>query len=151
MSKWEDTPMAEVTIQPVPTAFFIPPHVEGDREYKGHGPVTYHRVDVQVRNDKELWAQVYMRARETKKDWTTAEGTAEFQIGTYAKRIIDILSSRVQDHQYTDTDHDLDVFSFPPSNMVSRLEYVGDTAGSEAGIRTGCQVFFHPMRLLVAD
>jgi hypothetical protein len=45
----------------------------------------------------------------------------------------------------------LDVFSFPPSNMVSRLEYVGDTAGSEAGIRTGCQVFFHPMRLLVAD
>src|SRR5690349_17278631 len=33
-------PMAEVTIQPVPTAFFIPPLVEGDREFAGHGPVT---------------------------------------------------------------------------------------------------------------
>jgi hypothetical protein len=45
----------------------------------------------------------------------------------------------------------MDVYSFPPPNMVSRLEYVGDTKGSEAGSRTGCQVFFHPIRLLVVD
>jgi hypothetical protein len=92
-----------------------------------------------------------MRARETRKDWTTAEGTAEFMIGSAAKPIMDILTSRVQDHQYTDTDHEVDVFSFPASGPVSRIEYVGDTSGEEAGIRTGCQVFFHPMRLLVDD
>jgi hypothetical protein len=143
--------MAQVTIQPVPTAFFIPPLVEGDAEYKGHGPVTYLRVELQVRNGKEVWAQVYMRARETTKDWTTAEGTAEYQIYTHPKRIRDILSSQVQDHLYTDTDHARDVFSFPASNLASRLEYVGDTKGHEAGIRTGCQIFFHPLRLLVAD
>jgi hypothetical protein len=147
----EETPMAQITIQPTPTGFFIPPLVQGDAEYKGHGPVTYLRVDLQVRNSKEVWAQVYMRARETRQDWTTAEGTAEFMIGSSAKPIMDILTSRVQDHQYTDTDHDVDVFSFPASGPVSRIEYVGDTAGKEAGIRTGCQVFFHPMRLLVAD
>ena len=143
--------MAQITIQPVPTAFFIPPLVEGDRDFGGHGPVTYLRIDLQVRNDKEVWAEVYMRARETKSDWTTAEGTAEFQIGSSPKPIIDILTSRVQDHQYTDTNHEMDVFSFPGSGPVSRIEYVGDTKGAEAGIRTGCQVFFHPMRLLVAD
>src|SRR5882724_6362725 len=143
--------MAEVTIQPTPTGFFIPPHTEGDTEYKGHGPRTYASVELQVRNDREVWAQVYMRARETQKDWTTAEGTAEFQIFSQNKRILDILSSRVQDHLYTDTDHELDVFSFPPPNLMSRIEYLGDTRGNEAGTRTGCQIFFHPMRLLVAD
>jgi hypothetical protein len=143
--------MAEVTIQPVPTAFFIPPLVEGDREFAGHGPVTSLRVDLQIRNEKEVWAQVYMRARETKSDWTTAEGTAEFQIGSHPKRILDILTSRVQEHQYTDTNHAMDVFSFPASSLASRIEYVGDTQGQEAGTRTGCQIFFHPMRLLVAD
>jgi hypothetical protein len=45
-------------------------------------PPTYWRVDLQVHNGQELWAQVYRRARETIKDWTTAAGTAEFQIGT---------------------------------------------------------------------
>jgi len=45
----------------------------------------------------------------------------------------------------------MDVFSFPASDPVSRIEYVSDTKGDEAGIRTGCQIFFHPMRLLVAD
>ena len=142
--------MAEITIQPVPTAFFIPPLVEGDAEFAGHGPHIYLRVDLQVRNDKEVWAQVYMNAHEISGD-TTAEGTAEFQIGSSPKSIINILTSRVQDHQYTDTNHARDVFSFPPSGPVSRIEYVGDTKGDEAGIRTGCQVFFHPMRLLVAD
>ena len=143
--------MAEVTIQPVPTGFFIPPLTEGDAEYKGHGPRTYVRVELQVRNDRELWAQVYMRARETKANWTTAEGTAEYQIALQNTRILDILSSRVQDHLYTDTNHELDVFSFPPPNLMSRLECVGDTKGDEAGIRTGCQIFFHPVRLLIAD
>jgi hypothetical protein len=33
--------MAQITIQPTPTGFFIPPLVQGDAEYKGHGPVTY--------------------------------------------------------------------------------------------------------------
>src|SRR5262245_60070819 len=42
-----------------------------------------------VRNDKEIVAQVHMRVRETKNNWTTAEGTAEFQIGIHPKRIID--------------------------------------------------------------
>jgi len=40
--------MAQITIQPTPTSFFIPPLVQGDAEYKGHGPVTYLRVDLQV-------------------------------------------------------------------------------------------------------
>ena len=143
--------MAQITIQPTPTGFFIPPLVEGDREFGGHGPVTYLRVDLQVRNNTQVWAQVYMRARETKGDRTTAEGTAEFMIGSSAKPIIDILTSRVQDHQYTDTNHEMDVFSFPVSGPVSRIEYVGDTKGDEAGIRTGCQIFFHPMQLWVAN
>jgi hypothetical protein len=45
----------------------------------------------------------------------------------------------------------MDVFGFPASDPVSRIEYVRDTKGDEAGIRTGCQIFFHPLRLLVAD
>src|SRR5215510_9908787 len=87
-------PMAQITIQPEPTGFFIPPLVQGDADYKGHGPDTYLRVDLEVRNDTEVWAQVYMKARETKGDFTTAEGTEQYRIGVSAKRIIDILTSR---------------------------------------------------------
>ena len=114
-----------------------------------HGPTTYVRVEFRIRNSTELWAEVYMRARETKKDWTTAEGTTSFKVYDSPGRIIEVLSSSVQDHRYTDTNHEMDVFSFPPSNMMSRVEYVGDTKGDEAGKRTGCQIFFHPVRLLV--
>jgi len=143
--------MTQKTIQPTPTGFFVPPHTEGDQEYKGHGPTTYIRVELKIRNDKELWAEVYMRARETKKDWTTAEGTTSFKVHQAQQNIIEILTSSVQDHRYTDTNHEMDVFSFPPENLISRLECVGDTKGKEAGIRTGCQIFFHPVRLLLDD
>jgi len=143
--------MTEKTVQPVPTGFFIPPHTGGDQEFKGHGPTTYVRVEIEIRDKNEIWAQVYMRSRETKKDWTAAEGTAGFKIHSHNRPIIDIVSSIVQDHRYTDTNHDMDVFSFPPQNLISRMECVGDTKGNEAGMRTGCQIFFHPIRIMEVD
>lgn len=141
--------MHRITIQPNQTTFMIPPHTRGDSEFKGHGPNVYVRVTLSVRHGNQLWADVYMRAVETKADWTTAEGTQAYMIFQHPSHIHRILSSVVQDFGYTDTDHDRDVYTFPLVNLMSRIECIGDTAGHEAGTRTGCIVFFHPAELLV--
>lgn len=140
----------EITVQPTPTPFIVPPHIGGDAEYGGHGPAWYARIELQIQNDIEIVAIVYADAIETRHNWTHVRGTSYHQVYRHRGRIYEIASPRVGDFRYTDTDHDRDVFSFPPSAPFTRLEFVGDTRGPEAGTRTGVQVFFHPIRLIVA-
>lgn len=88
---------------------------------------------------------VHMRAIETRSDWTTAEGTQYYQIATLSGQVSGILSGSATIHRYRDTNHDRDIFSFPPGDLVEHLEYVGDTKGNEVGSRTGVQVFLQPI------
>src|SRR6187200_3320524 len=56
------------TVDINPTPFFIPPRVGGDREFNGHGPRVEVSATLAVRNANELWASVYMHAKETTHD-----------------------------------------------------------------------------------
>jgi len=134
-----------------PTPFFVPPRVGGDREFKGHGPRVEVSATLLVRNSNELWASVFMHAKETQADWTEAEGTAEFLMlrDPQFTRINRILSDVHSFHGYTDTNHATDFLELPAGELARQFECVGDTAGNEAGIRTGVRVHFNPVTLEV--
>jgi len=127
------------------TPFFIPPHVAGDKEFDGHGPVVFLKVSLSVRSGNQIWTTVTMDAVETKSDWTRAQGTASYLLYTSTSPMVNILGSTSFDHYYIDTNHEFDRFSFSSGNLVKSLLYVGDTYGKEAGTRTGVQVYFHPI------
>lgn len=55
---------------------FVPPHTRGDREFKGNGPAV--QVSARVTSNKrQAMFSIYMKARETKSDYTTAEGWSD--------------------------------------------------------------------------
>jgi len=134
-----------------PTPFFVPPRVGGDREFKGHGPRVQVSATLSVRNSNELWASVFMHAKETTRDWTEAEGSAEYLMYRDAQftRINRIMSDIHSFNSYTDTNHATDFLELPAGEFVRQFECIGDTAGHEAGIRTGVRVHFNPITIEV--
>lgn len=126
---------------------YIPPHTRGDRDFHGHGPQVWCSVDISIKNQREIWAKVWMKAKETKKDYTTAEGTEEFRIYTHDQIIREILSSTSSDFYFRDHDHEEDIYHMGGGNLVKEFTFVGDTRGNEAGIRTGVVINFNPIRI----
>ncbi|WP_437653644.1 hypothetical protein [Sorangium sp. So ce1182] len=127
------------------TPFYIPPRVGGDSDFSGNGPSVYLITGLHLVNGNEVWATVHIDAKETKSDWTQATGTGWFHLYTAPREITAIFAQPFMEHKYVDTDHDRDIFGFPAGYLVSRLEYVGDTKGNEAGSRTGVKVVFQPI------
>jgi hypothetical protein len=127
---------------------FMPPHTRGDRDFKGHGPKVSTRIEL-VTSAGEIRARVSMRARETKSDWTTAEGGRDFALFSPDPgwRIDRVVGDQSTTHEYTDGDHAVDSFNLGSGELVRRLEYVGDTDGSEAGTRTQVEVTFNELRI----
>ncbi|AUX39594.1 uncharacterized protein SOCE26_009880 [Sorangium cellulosum] len=143
-----DALLSASTLIGLSTGFYVPPHVGGDAEYNGHGPSVSLQVELSVFNGNELWAAVTMDALETKSDWTRAAGTAWYRIHTASRPIVDVSSPTYFSHAYTDTDHAHDIFSFAPESLVNKLDYVGDTRGSDAGRDTGVRVYFNPITIV---
>jgi hypothetical protein len=127
---------------------FRPPRAgSGDADFAGHGP----KVDTIVTllpSPDVLRAQVYMKARETKSDWTEASGLQVFELYRPPSGwVIDRMPGTSQvTHSYVDSNHDLDTFELG-GGPVKRLVYVGDTPGDEAGTRTQVTVSFNRIPL----
>lgn len=128
---------------------FVPAHIGGDTEFDGHGPNAYASVRLEVRNG-QLWARVYMTAKETKSDYTEVSGSNDYVVYD-GERILSIAKDQdtYSDHSYTDNNHEDDVFDLPERELVRRFIFVGDTKGKEAGTRTGVTVSFNPVRVHV--
>lgn len=151
MKVWEET------IEIPPTPMFIPSQVgDGDVDFGGHGP----RVDASAKLEsrdwgKELWVRLDMHARETKKDYTEAQGTVHYHVWTVPSKehqqILGILSDDYTEFGYVDTDHDDDRFAGGSNELVREFTFVGDTNGKEAGSRTGMKVEFNPITLRLLD
>ena len=129
---------------------YIPPHVWGDREFDGHGPdvslsATTWKVNDYVKKRYEIHSRVYMNARETKSDWTTARGSKSVVLYRHNKPIKRIVSDSYSAASYRDRNHSVDVLRLSASELVNRFEVVGDTKGKEAGDRTGVTVHFNPI------
>jgi hypothetical protein len=136
----------EIEIIPDPIEF-IPPHTFGDRDFKGHGPRISCSVNVDIVNEREIQARVFMRAVETRSDWTTAEGTGHFTIYTHNRPILDIISDQFSDTELVDMDHDPDPVHLGGGELVRDFVFTGDTRGPEAGTRTGVVIHFNPIRI----
>lgn len=133
------------TIRVSPTPEFVPQHVNGDRDFGGHGPQVNVTASIAIRNSREIWATIWMRARETRSDWTEAQGSTTFMLYRNEMPILSILSDTFSSLSYLDTNHRRDEFNLALNDLVSKFECVGDTRGNEAGSRTGVTVFFNPI------
>jgi hypothetical protein len=129
---------------------FVPPHTRGDQDFNGNGPEVFCRVELSILNyDTQVWAEIYMRARQTTHDWTTAEGTDSFLLYTapVGKEIKQILCPTYDQISYLDSNTSQDVFERGVGGPVLRYKFTGDTEGNEAGTETKVIVEFTPIQV----
>lgn len=147
------------------TPFVVPKATTTDKDFYSHGPATTVEVKLLVKNEREIWARVKMKAKETQNDWTTAEETGEFLVRRLAPGLVidAIVSQTDATLSYTDKDHEEDylvpghgevrpdrwVLADSNARPVRMMRIVGDTEGAEAGTRTGVQIFFRDIELSV--
>jgi hypothetical protein len=125
---------------------FNPPHTRGDREYSGNGPevwATARWINDGTRVSVRLW----MKAKETRSDWTTAEGerTEAFYTAPPGWRIDSIVGDMESSAHYVDTDHSDDRQGAGPNGPVKEFVFRGDRRGDDAGEHTGVDVSFNPL------
>ncbi len=160
------------TLQKLTTPFFIPPHVGGDKDFGGHGPSVSCSVNISVSSDKmSIIAHVVMDAKETQSDWTEARGSVDYTIFkcTSGQQIQSIKGPTSSSCSYTDKDHDddfvldtygetgtqaqnsqWDLVNHNESSLVKFYRFVGDIDGDEAGTKTGVQIYFNPIDVVIS-
>lgn len=143
-------PLATVILAPrrVPAAgYFVPPRVGGDTDFAGHGPRVTARATLLGVNTRQLRVRLFMDAIETVQDLTHVRGDS-VPLGDYliydagvGQCVRGVSRGTGDELQYTDTDHSEDLFVGQVQDSFVRLwRAVGDTAGPEAGTRTGVAV-----------
>jgi len=153
-----DRPQPKNIVVNLRSITYKPPHTRGDKEFKGHGPFVLLEAKLAganfvVRGATALQANVYMFAEETESDWTTAEGTSEWEIVYNAEpgyRITNILTPVICEDSYEDTNNSEDVICPGVGNLVQCFRCVGDTASdNDAGHATKVSVDFAPCTIMV--
>ncbi len=127
-------------------AEYKPPHIPpGDKEFSGNGPEVVMQAWLVPQSDI-LYAQVYMRARETGGDWTTASGTSGllpiysaepgYRISTVPPPLYD------PPRTYTDETWEEDI-NPGAGTVVKWYNSFGDIYGEDAGEATRVRVTFN--------
>jgi hypothetical protein len=167
----------DYTFHKLKTSFYVPPFKSGgDRDFGGNGPQIRITCQLMISADrKQLIAVVYMQAKETKDNWTTAEGTATIPVficnpSQNIQQINAATGFSKMDITVTDNNGHNDQFFLPNGAVaitraqnsnwevenggqhmsgVELVRIVGDTNGDEAGTRTGVEIFFSPVSLKI--
>jgi hypothetical protein len=131
---------------------FTPPHTRGDREFSGNGPKVWATARW-THDNAQVRLRLWMKAEETKSDWTTAEGE---RVETYYTapsgwRIESVVSGLQSSAYYVDTDHNDDRVGGGPSGPVREFVFRGDRRGDDAGIYTGVDVYFNPLTVKLVE
>lgn len=156
----------------VPTEFvkFRPTHIYGDQDFHGNGPHVTAETTIHISREG-MSAYVHMRAKETRADWTTAEGSSGELWFVHFKSPWTLRSVGVADYDngslvvvpdsiiqidngggnwwglelldYVDNGHGVDVFPADQhdARLIDHIEVIGDTNGKEAGNRTGISIY----------
>jgi len=143
----------EVSFTPSNITFTPNRHTDGDREFAGHGP----RVTGSVRLVEELSGSgtarkvrvlVRLKARETKKDWTTVEGEKYYDVFSFPAgyKIVQRLtpSATTSSFEYTDNNHRDDSIN-PGQGPARKLVITGDSKGKDVG-KVKAVVHFNQVR-----
>lgn len=133
----------------VDRVFFQPPHVlPGDNDFDGNGPFVslFATLAIGGPGNTQLIATITMDAEETNGGDTMASGSQEFVVYTSPVPIASILSDTSSSAFYTDIDH---IDDRPMvSGLVREFRVIGDSDGADAGVRTGVEVDFNPIRIM---
>jgi hypothetical protein len=132
---------------------FIPRHTSGgDRDFGGNGPSVNCVVEYLV-NANSIDVKVYMKARETKSNWTTAEQTETFNVVRVApgRKITRIEGNTRSQRSYTDHNHSEDKFNETGQQPVNRFIFMGDTGGDESGTKTRVTLEFNRLVYYTKD
>lgn len=131
---------------------FTPPHTRGDKDFFGHGPEVWANARW-INEGTHVNFRLWMKAQETKKDWSTAEGERVIQYYTAPPgwRIDRIVSGMESTAHYIDTDHSDDRLGGGPNGPVKEFVFRGDRRGDEAGSHTGVDVTFNPLVLKLVE
>jgi hypothetical protein len=132
---------------------FVPPHTRGDRDFDGdgEGPNVNASATLSIVGGNTLVLTLAMRAVEPVPDYTTAEGSRDFEIyrAEPGMKISRIFSDTESSYVYTDTNHNPDLFDLGQSDLVKTFNFIGDTSGNEAGDETRMTVLLNRMLLEV--
>lgn len=128
----------------------------GDREFDGHGPEIWAWVKLRIADNRMIYADVYMHARETVSDWSETEGTWAKLIYTAPSgyEIIDIPSGKYSEVHYI-SKPGVNAFTprglvqaiggakgtdvpFKDDGLVARWNIVGDTGGTDISDDDNC-------------
>ncbi len=131
---------------------FTPPHTRGDKEYHGNGPEVWAKARW-INEGNSVKVRLWMKAQETKKDWTTAEGTRieTFYTAPPGYRIEKIIGDEESSAHYVDTDHNEDRHGGGPGGPVKEFVFRGDRKGDDAGSYTGVDVYFNPLVMKLVE
>ena len=134
-----------VNVLPNPVSY-TPPHTRGDRDFDGNGPDVTSRVRL-INKRNSVDAEIFLEAKETKSDWTTASGTRTVTLFTPDSgwEIENIVGPTESSYAYRDNDHSLD--RFPGTGPVRTYTFMGDGPGDDAGVHTRVEVTFNRIRL----
>ncbi|MBN9687460.1 MULTISPECIES: hypothetical protein [unclassified Corallococcus] len=153
--------LSSITINDFPLAFYKPPKTPGgDADFGGNGPRMTLNFEYEVRNSNELWIGMFIWGDEVGGD-THVAGHQWYHIATTATPIQSITPSPwpVADFwqgaeytfSYRDYGHSQDAFYIPQltsnTRIVQNITCVGDTAGDEAGTKTGCSAVLHDLTI----
>ncbi|MCA9218297.1 MAG: hypothetical protein KDB27_34750, partial [Planctomycetales bacterium] len=159
-------PMEETTIsvRPAPHSF-VPPLVDGDREFDGHGPRIHLKIELRIGPTGDLQTRVYLNAEECKPDnkdyqscvrepdFTRASGESNWQTawspppGFQVSEILSFSSLVNEGFLLADNDHATDRYDVGWS-LVDAFEIVTDTEyGNEAGLLTRATVSFNSINV----
>ena len=136
----------EISFTPAAITRLCPSHIGGDREFAGHGPDVEAKASLEIRNsNQEIWVVLYLHAKETRSDWTEAEGTWDRKLWTVDPgwTIVQIQTDTSSETSYRDTDHSLDRPAVRGGSLVSRFEIMGDTGGNDVGNCTADDVYMN--------
>jgi hypothetical protein len=153
--EWEEVPINMTKVKdvpiPNPTPKFIPQLTgPGDADFAGHGPRVDVFANIKIENQREIWADIEMSAKETLADWTEANDREHVQIYVHDKPILEILSPTTSEDSYIDFTKTDDKLYLGSQELVSYFKCTGDTQGPDAGLNTGVSVYWNPITILEA-
>lgn len=144
------TRVVTIGAKQLPSAgFFLPPHVAGDADFKGNGPDVLTSTRIFGVGTRTLRVQMFMDAIETRSDFTRARGLSSmFTIyeANAGECVVSISKGEYDEVNYIDNDHAQDHFlGQVAGSFVNNWFIVGDTAGNEAGTKTGAVIQTYSM------
>lgn len=126
---------------------YNPPHTRGDKEYSAHGPEVWATARW-IMDATSVSVRLWMKAKETRSDWTTAEGVLvkPYYTAPPGWRIESVVGGDVESSaHYIDVDHNDDRQGSGPNGPVKEFNFRGDHKGDDAGSYTGADVTFNPL------